>query len=159
MASLRSAGASQRQEILRSLRARGIEAAVHYPVPIHLQPSMKWLGLDYGQFPVAEGCSQGCAIAAAVSCDHGESTDTSCGRTDLGLEVGARSAAKCQRGCQSLFATRSARTVIVTTAGLISPVILAKYLRLEWLFGATHRLLQYWFGVARAVGVTPGDVW
>lgn len=48
----------RRDEVLRSLRARGIEAAVHYPVPIHLQPSMKWLGLDYGQFPVAEAAAK-----------------------------------------------------------------------------------------------------
>jgi len=36
------------------LEDRGIESAVHYPVPIHLQPACRGLGYARGAFPVAE---------------------------------------------------------------------------------------------------------
>jgi len=34
--------------------AQGVETAVHYPTPIHLQPAYGWLGYRSGDFPVAE---------------------------------------------------------------------------------------------------------
>lgn len=46
----------ERDEVLARLRARGVEAAVHYPTPIHLQPGAPGLG-DPGRFPVAERLS------------------------------------------------------------------------------------------------------
>ncbi|MDQ4096646.1 MAG: DegT/DnrJ/EryC1/StrS family aminotransferase [Actinomycetota bacterium] len=43
-----------RDEVLRRLRASGIEAAIHYPTPIHLQPAYSSLGYRAGDFPAAE---------------------------------------------------------------------------------------------------------
>lgn len=36
------------------LAERGIDTGIHYPMPIHLQPSMKKYGYKQGDFPVAE---------------------------------------------------------------------------------------------------------
>jgi dTDP-4-amino-4,6-dideoxygalactose transaminase len=36
------------------LTAKGVETAIHYPVPIHLQPAAKSLGYKKGDFPVTE---------------------------------------------------------------------------------------------------------
>ena len=33
---------------------QGIETAIHYPVPIHLQPAASHLGFRKGDFPVTE---------------------------------------------------------------------------------------------------------
>jgi dTDP-4-amino-4,6-dideoxygalactose transaminase len=43
-----------RDEALRRLQQRGIAAAIHYPVPVHLQPAFRFLGHRPGAFPVAE---------------------------------------------------------------------------------------------------------
>jgi dTDP-4-amino-4,6-dideoxygalactose transaminase len=43
-----------RDALLASLVAHGIDATVRYPVPIHLQPSFAHLGHAKGDFPVAE---------------------------------------------------------------------------------------------------------
>lgn len=43
-----------REELARHLAARGIETAVHYPVPLHLQPAWSSLGHRRGDFPVSE---------------------------------------------------------------------------------------------------------
>lgn len=44
----------ERDRVLAELRSRGIGAGVHYPVPIHLHPALRCLGLPRGSFPVAE---------------------------------------------------------------------------------------------------------
>lgn len=44
----------QRDELAERLKAAGVEAIVHYPVPPHLQPAYAGLGLPAGSFPVAE---------------------------------------------------------------------------------------------------------
>ena len=44
----------KRDELLAYLQGRGVEARVHYPVPVHLQPAAKHLGYKEGDFPVAE---------------------------------------------------------------------------------------------------------
>ncbi len=44
----------RRDELQAFLKARGIGSAIHYPVPIHLQPAAKDLGYGPGDFPVAE---------------------------------------------------------------------------------------------------------
>ena len=38
----------------RRCQERGVQTAVHYPVPLHLQPCYRFLGYDEGSFPVAE---------------------------------------------------------------------------------------------------------
>ena len=44
----------RRDELLAYLQAKGIEAKVHYAIPLHLQPGFKSLGYQEGDFPRAE---------------------------------------------------------------------------------------------------------
>jgi dTDP-4-amino-4,6-dideoxygalactose transaminase len=44
----------RRDELQPFLKERGISTAVHYPVPIHLQPAAADLGYAAGSFPVCE---------------------------------------------------------------------------------------------------------
>jgi len=44
----------RRNELIKFLKRKGIGTAVHYPIPIHLQPAAKYLGYKKGSFPVAE---------------------------------------------------------------------------------------------------------
>lgn len=44
----------RRDELRAYLASHGIETAVHYPVPIHLQPAAAGLGCQMGDFPVTE---------------------------------------------------------------------------------------------------------
>jgi dTDP-4-amino-4,6-dideoxygalactose transaminase len=50
--------ADRRDELQAFLRACGIEALVHYPTPIHLQPAAKELGYRAEDFPRAAGLSR-----------------------------------------------------------------------------------------------------
>ena len=43
-----------RNELKDYLLTMGIETAVHYPIPIHLQPAARKLGYKLGSFPLAE---------------------------------------------------------------------------------------------------------
>src|SRR5205823_8621051 len=45
---------ARRDIVLETLRRHGVEASVHYPTPIHLQPAFAAAGGRPGQFPVAE---------------------------------------------------------------------------------------------------------
>jgi len=45
---------AKRDALREHLKARGIETAVHYPVPLHLQPGYAFLGGKKGDFPVSE---------------------------------------------------------------------------------------------------------
>ena len=46
---------SQQRDIIRdALRAAGVETAVHYPEPVHLQPAYADLGYGSGTFEQAE---------------------------------------------------------------------------------------------------------
>ncbi|GIX49589.1 MAG: glutamine--scyllo-inositol aminotransferase [Candidatus Tectimicrobiota bacterium] len=48
----------QREALRAFLHQRGIETAVYYPLPLHLQPCYRDLGYGPGAFPVAERASQ-----------------------------------------------------------------------------------------------------
>jgi dTDP-4-amino-4,6-dideoxygalactose transaminase len=46
--------AERRPALLQFLNEQGVEAKVHYPIPLHLQPAARDLGYTRGSFPVAE---------------------------------------------------------------------------------------------------------
>jgi len=46
--------ATRRDELVKFLISRGVEAKVHYPLPIHLQNAARDLGYKRGDFPVCE---------------------------------------------------------------------------------------------------------
>jgi len=46
--------ADRRDELKAHLAAHGVETAIHYPVPIHLQPAAAQFGYARGAFPVCE---------------------------------------------------------------------------------------------------------
>ncbi len=49
---------SRRNKLIRFLAKRGIATGIHYPIPVHLQPCMKPLGLRRGDLPVTEACAK-----------------------------------------------------------------------------------------------------
>jgi len=46
--------AEDRDGLLRYVQERGIEAKIHYPIPLYLQDALKHLGHDWGDFPVTD---------------------------------------------------------------------------------------------------------
>ncbi len=50
--------ADSRDELLDYLTGRGIEAKIHYPIPVHLQKAAESLGYKKGDFPVSEADSK-----------------------------------------------------------------------------------------------------
>jgi dTDP-4-amino-4,6-dideoxygalactose transaminase len=44
----------RRDELQKWLGARDISTGMHYPIPVHLQESYKWLGHKAGDFPITE---------------------------------------------------------------------------------------------------------
>jgi dTDP-4-amino-4,6-dideoxygalactose transaminase len=53
----------QRDALREHLSARGVETAVHYPVPLHLQPAYAFLGRRAGDYPVSE---KACATVVSL---------------------------------------------------------------------------------------------
>lgn len=49
---------TRRDELLRFLNEHGVEAKVHYPIPMHLQRAARHLGYKPGDFPVSEADSR-----------------------------------------------------------------------------------------------------
>jgi dTDP-4-amino-4,6-dideoxygalactose transaminase len=45
---------SNREEVMSSLKEKGISTGIHYPIPMHLQPACHYLGYKRGDFPVSE---------------------------------------------------------------------------------------------------------
>ena len=48
----------ERNRVQQQLHERGIPTAVHYPVPLHMQPAFASCGAGPGSFPQAEGAAQ-----------------------------------------------------------------------------------------------------
>jgi dTDP-4-amino-4,6-dideoxygalactose transaminase len=48
----------RRDDLLAYLNRHGVEAKVHYPIPVHLQPAAQHLGYKAGDFPVSEADSK-----------------------------------------------------------------------------------------------------
>ena len=46
------------EELKKYLEEKRIGTAIHYPIPIHLVPSLKYLGYKKGDFPTAEMLSE-----------------------------------------------------------------------------------------------------
>ncbi len=44
----------KRNELMNLLNEKGISTGIHYPIPLHLQPSLRFLGYKEGDFPIAE---------------------------------------------------------------------------------------------------------
>lgn len=51
---------SRRDELYMHLRNQNIDAKIHYPTPMHLQPAAKYLGYKLGDFPIAESLAEQC---------------------------------------------------------------------------------------------------
>lgn len=49
---------ANRAKVEEGMKARGIPTAVHYPVPLHLQPVFAGLGQGEGSFPVSEAAAR-----------------------------------------------------------------------------------------------------
>lgn len=47
-----------REKVITALKKEGIPTAVHYPVPLHFQPALSYLGYQKGDFPNAEKASE-----------------------------------------------------------------------------------------------------
>ncbi|MGL6072462.1 DegT/DnrJ/EryC1/StrS family aminotransferase [Craterilacuibacter sp.] len=48
----------QREAVQAALKEAGVPTAVHYPIPLHLQPAFAYLGQGAGSFPLAEAAGQ-----------------------------------------------------------------------------------------------------
>jgi dTDP-3-amino-2,3,6-trideoxy-4-keto-D-glucose/dTDP-3-amino-3,4,6-trideoxy-alpha-D-glucose/dTDP-2,6-dideoxy-D-kanosamine transaminase len=59
--------AEERDALLDYCIQRGIEAKIHYPVPIYRQPALRYLKYKYGDFPVADAHAK-CIIS--FPCDQ-----------------------------------------------------------------------------------------
>lgn len=46
--------AQRRDELQEFLKSRGIATGIHYPIPVHLQNAMQYLGCKQGELPVTE---------------------------------------------------------------------------------------------------------
>lgn len=51
---------AHRHALLEHLHGNGVQAGIHYPVPIHLQPAWEHLGYRQGDFPVSEAWAREC---------------------------------------------------------------------------------------------------
>lgn len=49
---------NQRDELLAALKSQGIEAGIHYPIPLHLQEAYSYCEYKAGDFPITEAYAQ-----------------------------------------------------------------------------------------------------
>jgi len=45
---------SNRDEVQKKLKEKGIETGIHYPIPLHIQPAYQFLEYETGDFPMSE---------------------------------------------------------------------------------------------------------
>jgi dTDP-4-amino-4,6-dideoxygalactose transaminase len=50
----------RRDELLDHCRRAGVQAGVHYPLPLHLQPAWRHLGYQRGDLPTTEAWAAEC---------------------------------------------------------------------------------------------------
>lgn len=50
----------RRDELQAFLNSQGVDAKIHYPIPMHLQPAARDMGYKKGDFPVAESICDNC---------------------------------------------------------------------------------------------------
>jgi dTDP-4-amino-4,6-dideoxygalactose transaminase len=50
--------AEQRDPLIAHLKSQGVDAMIHYPIPVHLQEGYKFLGLGEGSYPEAESMAR-----------------------------------------------------------------------------------------------------
>lgn len=55
----------KREKLMAALQEKGIASAVYYPLPLHLQKALAYLGYKAGDFPIAE---EACRQALAIPC-------------------------------------------------------------------------------------------
>lgn len=48
----------RREELRAYLADQGVETGIHYPIPLHLQPALRFLKYEAGRFPAAEQAAQ-----------------------------------------------------------------------------------------------------
>jgi dTDP-4-amino-4,6-dideoxygalactose transaminase len=51
---------ARRDALLKHLQSNGVEAGVHYPLPLHLQPAYAHLGYARGALPITEAVADSC---------------------------------------------------------------------------------------------------
>ena len=68
--------AEDRDALLDHCIARGIEAKVHYPVPIYRQPGLAHLGYEEGDFPVTDGTPTASSPFPSISISPAKSRTT-----------------------------------------------------------------------------------
>ncbi|MFB3909905.1 MAG: DegT/DnrJ/EryC1/StrS family aminotransferase [Candidatus Eisenbacteria bacterium] len=70
-----------RDAVVARLKERGIDAGVHYPVPLHLQPAYAHLGVAKGSLPATEEAAASC-LSLPI---YPEITEEQIGRVVVGL--------------------------------------------------------------------------
>ena len=50
--------AKKRDQLALFLQENGVDAKIHYPIPMHLQPAAKKFNYSLGDFPIAEKLAQ-----------------------------------------------------------------------------------------------------
>jgi len=48
---------NSRDKLMEHLKSKNIYAGIHYPLPLHLQPALKFLGYKKGDFKITEKCA------------------------------------------------------------------------------------------------------
>lgn len=62
-----------RDALVSYLQAFGIDAKIHYPIPMHLQPASSKFGYSVGDFPIAESLASSCIslpVHEFITSDH-----------------------------------------------------------------------------------------